>query len=1013
MSRVLVSRRLCSRAPTLAPGFARAWRGWGLILPIFLAAVSLEGSPWSEANEQYYYDVFGTEAGLPQTNVTTALQTRDGYLWVGTEGGLGRFDGVRFIAFRRSNAPAFVSHSIRCLFEDRAGNLWIGTERGLVRHRAGAFEAIGLQDVPVTAVAEDQAGAIWIGTDGCGLHVWRDGELQCAEARPAGHGAAVRCLFVDSTDRLWIGLKNTPGLVYREGEEFRSYNGEGRMGGETNAVCELPRGTLWIGNAHGVYRLRAGELTYFGKKAGLLNAQVRDIRPARGGGLWVAAGGLYRVMDTEEFVATPIPNRFVRSIHEVCEDAEGNVWLCAMAESLVRIRRAHIRSFGPLDKLPDKVIKAVAQDPSGNVWLAVQRSGVMRLARDGSVKTLAQRDGLLSTDPRAVFAARDGAVWIAYSGGLCRWWDGQVEVFPRMNNVRAVHQERCGRLWFGGDRVLAYWENGDFERVELPGETRPQVYAFADDGRGAVYVGTSTGVRRLRGRQLEFFHDAPELVTNGSVRALHVDRRERLWVGMKGRGLGVFAEGQWFNPDGLADAVADHVSAIAEDDAGRLWLGTPSGVMWAGTEELLAVAQGRDETPRLRVAGLGDGLRMTPVSSGSQPAVWKGHDEQLLFATRRGLLGIDPHDVPASAIVPPVHIEQVTIDGRVLASTNDLAIPAGAQAVAIDYTAPSFVQPNRILFQYRLKGYDKDWVQAGTRRTAYYGNLPPGTYTFQVKACNSDGVWNDRPQELRLTQAPYFYQTWWFFGGAALGALGLGLGANRWSHRRLAEKLMRLEEKQAIEKERRRIAKDLHDDIGASLTEIGLFAETARAKAASTGASEAMEFLSQRVHRLAGTLDAVVWTVNPANDSLDRVVSFIAEMFQDFLRPTTIEGRLEVRGEFPAFPLDPEERANLFLTAKEAINNLVKYSGASEARLRMRMEGGVFHLSIADDGRGFDPTAAAGSGNGLANMRSRMEELGGTFRLDAKPGEGTTVALSLRLEELAPRSSAFLPPHLL
>jgi signal transduction histidine kinase len=359
-----------------------------------------------------------------------------------------------------------------------------------------------------------------------------------------------------------------------------------------------------------------------------------------------------------------------------------------------------------------------------------------------------------------------------------------------------------------------------------------------------------------------------------------------------------------------------------------------------------------------------------------------------------------PNTVP-----PPVRIERVLLDGRPVDPADGIRISPGTRGIVVEYTALSFAHPNRVLFKYMLEGYDHDWVEAGTRRAAYYGQLPRGKYVFKVIACNGDGVWNEQGAKVAFVQQPHFYETGWFYGLIPFWVTGAAWGFARWSNHQLKSKLNRLEEKQAVEREkereRLRIARNLHDGLGANLTEIGLFAETVRRRAVSSELTKDMAFLSERVRGMTESLDAVVWMANPANDSLDRLSAYICETFEAVLRVSSIRGRQEVTGTIPSYPVTPEERSNLFLTAKEAINNLVKHSGATEAWLRIKMDGDKFCLSLEDNGIGFDPSSPDKSKrNGLANMRARVAELDGILVLNSTPGKGTSLSLSVSFAPL-------------
>jgi signal transduction histidine kinase/streptogramin lyase len=945
---------------------------------------------------QYFFDSFGTDSGLPQPNVTAIVQTHDGYLWVGTEGGLARFDGVRFVPFKMSSTPGFDSDSIRCLYEDRENNLWVGTEEGVLCYRQGHFEPAGLKGVAVRVITQDQAGRIWIGTNGQGLYVWEQQRFRRFDRTGDFPNPTILSLYADSSGRLWIGCEGDKGVVCLEpgasGQSRKQWN----LQSDAMAICEQPRGTMWFGtHSHGVFRLQNDELTrYRLPSAGRI---VTDMRPGRAGGFWVAAEILLKMADVNNIAFTAIPHAPSEDVRVICEDREGSLWLgCGKGDGLIRVRQASYRLISTEEGLPRDGVRTVTQDKNGNIWLAIERSGLTEIKPTGETKVFTIQDGFPTADPLIAYAAGDGSIWTGSNEALCIGQADGWKAFPEIKSIYGIYEDRQHIIWVGTrSQGLFRFKEGSF----TPIETEPRINfatSFCDTADGTMYIGTwESGVYRLQDGKLTVFNHDNGLPVN-AVRAVYVDKRGLLWVGMKGRGLAVQVGGHWLNPNALSQAVADHVTAIAEDAHGELWLGTAAGVMHAPRDEILAAARGERAVPKMSIAGTAEGFEMASVWSGPQPVVWTTQAHELLFATRRGVLVIDPDNLPFNGVVPPVHIEKVTLDGQVVDAAEEIQAPAGTRSIAIEYTAPSFLRPNRVLFEYMLEGYDRDWNEAETRRAAFYTNLPPGKYVFRVKACNSDGLWNNEGARMVVIQEPHFYQTWWFYILATAGAAGLVWGINRWSHRLLMLKAESLEQKQAMEKERRRIAKNLHDDLGANLTALGLFAETIGQKTNSPGLLQDMAQLSERVFNLAEALDAVVWTVNPANDSLDRLALYICGLFQDLFQLTAIRSRLDVSAEIPPRVLTPDERSNLFLTAKEAMNNVIKHSRATEVWLRIKMDGGTFSLAIEDNGRGFDPDEATRSGrNGLINMCSRIEELKGAFRIESAPGRGTAVLIMI------------------
>lgn len=984
--------------PTLRFGPRRA---------LIAAALLAWGQAAAADDGNQVFDRFGPARGIPNANVTAALQTHDGYLWLATGGGLVRFDGIRFTVFRPSNAPAFLDPLILSLKEDHEGDLWIGTGRGLLRRHAGVFSRIGLEAAAVAALAEDRAGRIWIGTHEQGLQCWESGRLRAASEVPLPDNF-VTCLAVDGRDALWIGT-GSPGVVRLQGGRAERLFIAGEIGDHTSAIAEYPDGTLWFGSHDGnLFRVRVGSIDRFGAAEGLPRREVTDLRPGGHGGLWVAAGGLYFLADPAGRRLRALPGLPVQNLAQVFEDREGTLWLCAREDGLIRSRTIPYRSIGLEQGLPGGEVRTVAEDADGNLWAAMFHHGMIRAGRDGSVETFSLRDICPNDDPSVAYPAGDDRVWIGGPGPLQLWRNGEPgTAFAAATGVRGIFRDRSGAFWFGtDDHGVFRWQSGALSPVEVNGRSIPHATSFAEDHNGTLYIGSwSEGLFRVTAKSMTAVAQKDGLPSN-EIRSVLVDREDRLWVGFRSHGLALWADNRWCTSDAIAEAVADHVSGIIDDDDGRLWLGTAAGVFWAEKAGLVEACR-HGVAPTLHFAGLGDAVPPVQTWSGAQPVAWRMADGRLAFASRQGIFLADPRHLPTNPVPPPVLIESILADRATKDVQGTVTLPAGTRQLSISYTAPSFVNANRVAFRYQLNGYDRDWVDAGDRRSAAYGSLPPGRYRFQVKASNSDGVWNDSGAGLEIVQAPWFYQTRWFGGALVLAAAAASWGLYRWSHRRLRARLDQLEQRQATERERQRIARHLHDDLGANLTEIGLFAEAARRRQTLPAALEDVEVLSERVREMIESLDAIVWAVNPANDSLDQLATYLSEYFQQLFSRSAIRCRLEVADDLPACPLTPDERSDVFLAAKEAMHNILKHSGATEARLELRMEAGRFHLVLTDNGRGFDSTAVSRRRNGLSNMRSRVAGLKGELRVESAPNQGTRLTLIIPFDT---RLSPSCPP---
>jgi PAS domain S-box-containing protein len=382
--------------------------------------------------------------------------------------------------------------------------------------------------------------------------------------------------------------------------------------------------------------------------------------------------------------------------------------------------------------------------------------------------------------------------------------DGRQQEFPQFGAVRALFEDRSGTLWIGseGEGVTVY-RNGQFTSMvaaikahEPPASTTvlPMAMAFAQDSDGTLYVGLreTGGLVKIKGDAITVLHSSQGFPTN-EIRAIYPDREGNLWLGTKGDGLVVFSGGQWLHREVLSATFNDQVAAILEDDSGRLWLGTPKGIVWAPKAHLLALARGENTSPSFRLALASDGVRPGVVGAGSFPVAAKAADGTLWFSSRHGITVVDPRNVALNHVPPQVHIERALVDSKPVDHSGGINLPPGSRTLAIDYTAPSFVGPTQVLFRYRLEGLEREWTDAGPRRTAFFTTLAPGAYRFHVIACNDDGVWNETGASIAVVQLPFFYQTRWFYGASALALLAAVLGIFRWRTAALQRRNVELE----------------------------------------------------------------------------------------------------------------------------------------------------------------------------------------------------------------------------
>jgi len=1009
--------------------------GLGLLSALSGAAASTDGA--------FVVDHWGTgREALPQSSVIAILQARDGYLWLGTLNGLVRFDGVRFTVFDENNTPGLESSRIVFLFEDSRTNLWVGTETagcalvtdGRVRHLGIGR---GSREGRLVAACEDAGGCVWLYTADGQLCRYDAGQVD-VWSYGAGQPSLCRTLAAEP-ERLWVGmdwqliaigplaavkppelprelvlpvtkldllLQSARGGYWRLGggrivkcrgntleRELATY--PWRATARPAAACEDPEGNLIVGTLDET----GGDGVFW------FDAQGRAARIGR-------ADGLSR-----------------DGILALCMDREGDLWVGTDGGGLNRVRR---RPFQRLPGTEDWVVQSVCADAAGGLWVGANGGQVGRW-RDGRLEggqVGRWRYGRLELFPtdgepagpsvRSVFVDRRQRVWLGTWGrGLLQLMGERFRPVPAPPAVRgvvlALHEDRHGTLWVGTRDGLARYDTRGWEVfTRSNGLSADTVRAIADDAAGNLWVGTEdAGLNRLRADGITVFRKGDEALPSDRITALLVDQAGVLWVGTAG-GLARFDGQRWTRyttRDGLA---SNSISYLLEAGDGDLWLGSNAGLMRLRKDALNALASGAPGGLACRAYEAADGLPTSECTVGSQPAAGRTADGRLWFPTIAGLVSVHPAALRSNLVAPPVVIESVHLEGR-LQGTNTLRAPPpsavtiapGRQRLEIRFTSLNLAAPDRTRFQYRLAGYETDWTDAANRRVAPYPRLAPGRYTFEVRACNEDGVWSARPATLAVTVLPPFWRTWWFVTLAALALLGAVAGS---VHLVSTQRLRRqLRQQQALERERARIARDLHDQLGANLTQVALLGELVESDKDDPQAVEA--HARQITHTSRDTtraLDEIVWATNPANDTLESLVSYVCKYAQDYFALAGLRYRLEVPDALPAVPLPPEVRHDVFLAAKEAVHNVVKHAQATCAWVRLRLDAAHFTLEIQDDGRGPGPGVHTTSRSGVKNMRQRLEQMGGRFAILPAPERGTLVRLTvpLRTPAAAPRPAA-------
>jgi signal transduction histidine kinase/streptogramin lyase len=700
--------------------------------------------------------------------------------------------------------------------------------------------------------------------------------------------------------------------------------------------------------------------------------------------------------------AEDFPHEWIRCLSE---DREGTLWAGAGNAGLVALRPGHVKMFAPPDRWQGRVPLSVSADREGSVWTTTEGAGLYRFL-NGAWSHFGTESGLSNQFDWCVSEDPQKRLWVgSWGNGMYLATNGQFAPPPGLENILvpmpAILHTPEGVTWIGTANGLIRYQNavvqwfGEREGVKLP-----DVRAIAETPDGVIWFGMlGGGLGRIQNGVLTQF-GKPDGLASDYVQSLHACADGTLWIGTYGGGISRLKHGRFANFNSLNGLPDNFICGIQEDRQENLWISTHTGIFRVAKKSLEEFADGQSGQIQCQTFGKGEGMSSTECSGGFQPSVCQTADGRIWFPTSAGLAVLDPNaSLPPHRPVPVI-IEAIQADGRDLDLTRTkagpLKIPPGWERFEFRYTGLSFIDPEKIQFQYRLDNWEKKWEDAGSKRVVDYSYLPPGTYRFRVRASDSGANWDDNDAELGFTVLPHFWQTWWFYAGTTLLATA-AVASVVWqvSRRRLRRRLEAAEHQQAVERERTRIAKDIHDHLGANLTRISLLSQSTHGDLQNASqTAEQLERIYQTSRELTRSMDEIVWAVNPQHDTLDSLASYLGNFAQEYLGPLGIRCRLEVPLHLPHQPITAETRHNLFLAFKETLHNVVKHAAASEVTIFLDPTIEGFNLAVRDNGKGFDPATLPerpGRGNGLKNLRQRLDKLGGRCEICSAAGRGTEV----------------------
>ena len=964
---------------------------------------------------QYAHMSWRIREGFTKGVIVSMAQTPDGYLWLGTEYGLVRFDGVRTVPWQPPSNQHLPSSEIDRLLAARDGTLWIGTSKGLVSWRDGRVtEYPEIGEYKVVTLLEDRDGTVWVGVlsffSPANLCAIRNGRVQC-------------------------------------------FGQDGRLGVGVLSLYEDSKGTLWAGVQDGLWRWKPGSPQFYPVPDQDPNFGIEGLAEGNDGALLIATDrGIRRLVDGN-IEPYPLPGPARRfNPRFLLRDRDGGLWIGTVGEGAIHVHDGRADVFAQSDGLSSQGVVNLFEDREGNIWVGTF-DGLDRF-RELAIPTFSVKQGLSNPLTWAVLAARDGSVWLATAGDLNRWQNAQITTFARRDGkltgvaARSLFQDSRGRVWVSTPREFGYLESDRL--VPVRGAPSGATDAIAEDTAGNLWIANrDAGLFRLfRGNVVQQISWA-KLGRKQSAGALAGDPvRGGLWIGFFEGGIAYFRDGQVrasYSPeDGLGEG---HVSGLRFDDDGTLWAATEGGlsrlkdgrlatlssknglpcdsVYWTMEDdaharwlyttcglvrivrsELDAWLADPKRTVQVTAFDYSDGVRISATYFGFGPQVAKTPDGKLWFRSLDGVSVIDPQHLAFDKTPPPVHIEQIIADRTTYDATSyakgQLLLPALISDVQIDYTALSLAAPEKLHFRYKLEGWDQEWQDVGDRRKAFYNNLPPRNYRFRVMARNNSGVWNEVGAFLDFSVAPAYYQTIWFRALVVVALASVIATLYRMRVRRLALQFnARMEERV---NERTRIARDLHDTLLQSFHGVVLRFQAA-ALLLPDRPAEARETLDTAVDLAARAIvegrDAVMG-LRPqtiANNDLAEVMSALGDELSAGDRAPQPPPHFRVRVEGTPRDLATLVRDEVYWIAREALRNAFQHGRAAGIEVEIRYDLRQFRLRVRDDGKGIEPAVFAEGGRvghyGLAGMRERAELLGGELAVWSQPNAGTEMELSL------------------
>lgn len=959
------------------------------------------------ATAQYQSETWTTENGLPQNSVTSIVQTKDGYIWFGTFGGLVRFDGIKFKIFNTINAPAIKSNRITNLFEDKNGTLWIGTQFGnLISYKDDAFTSIleppNTVRNPVQAFCIDKNGAIWTANlkkftpDSEGNFVAEQIVL------PNEPNPVIGSIIEDDSDNIWIstfkGLhqykKGTISFFPFENTFPSDKNVSNFPGGPPKVKILIDsKNKFWVFGLNGLGRFENGKFIPLIQKQ---NANISFVEDLNNTYLLKMDNKIYRFADDKVGEILIDQSDKLELFRQIMSDREGNIWVGTDGLGLTRFKQQTARTFSKAEGLTNTGSSFVFEDKDKNLWVGADN---LYRFQNGKFENVSQGFTIYFN---SAYQSRDGTLWFGtQSRGILTFKNGKLNDFSKLNGIESsiVFESSDGTLFFPTRENLIITKDGNRQEISFPNNG---VQKIIEDREGGIWFGMVSGLSRFKDGVFTNYSTNVGL-SNENVRDIYQDKDGVIWIGTYGGGLNRFKDGKFFPITTREGMNEDIISRILVDVKDNFWMLGNRGVSVISRSALNDLGDGKIKTIACASYGVSDGMLNSEGNGGNSPAGWLASDGKFWFPSIKGVIMVDPtfSDLPP----PPVYIEEAFLGGTQIESANKIEVAPDIENLEIHYTGLNFTKPEQVKFKYKLEGFDQDWVEVGTRRAAYYTKIPAGNYRFLVTASTTNGVWNEKfaSKDVVVLSFP-IWQKWWFILGVSLIAIFcivlfyrlrlFRLAKIRQQQQTFSRQLLELQES-----DRKRIAAELHDGLGQHLIIIKNWASLGlKFTEKDAPVREQLDEISATALQALNEVREIIYDLRPHQIETIGLSKTITFMLEQVATSSGINFKTKIDDIDKLFT--PEDEVIFYRIVQECVSNIVKHSNAKNAAVLIKnVEGGIT-LKISDDGNGFvndeKSSNKSQSGFGLKGIEERVKMLGGEIDLQTQKSLGTTISVNFK-----------------